>query len=97
MSTLDSQYRIIIPAEVLRACVIDLNEEVFLYHYTDYKPNALLLTNRKNLELKCFGVLIFDNKSRFCLHKEIRSEFNITKKTKLSIYGYAGQLVIELL
>lgn len=97
MKTLDKSNRINIPKSIIDICNIDLNTNVILYLYTEYKPNALLLSNDTELKFPCFGEVNFDENKRFFLPKSIRSLFNITQKNEILIYSLNHQLIIEIL
>ena len=97
MKKLDKENRVNLPKSVIEICDIDFTTDVMLYLYTDYKPNALLLSNDKELALPCFGVVNFDDKKRFYLLKELRAYFKVKPKNELLIYCLNKRLIIEVL
>ncbi|MBR6614212.1 MAG: hypothetical protein IKK84_05550 [Clostridia bacterium] len=94
MTAMDKQNRLCITENIRAVVNLNFEEEIRIYlNIADDK--TILLSNDKELDLPCFGVVGFDKKYRFFIPKEIREYLNLTYESKLLVYSRKGNLVIH--
>lgn len=94
MTSMDKQNRLTITENIRGIINLDFDKEIRIY--LDFaNNNTILLSNDKELDLPCFGIVGFDPKHRFFIPKEIRQYLEITHETKLLVYSKKGNLVIQ--
>ena len=94
MTAMDKQHRLTITENIRDIVNLDFTKEIRIYlNIAD--GNTILLSNDKELDFPCFGVVGFDDKHRFFIPKEIREYLEITHESKLLVYSKKGTLVIH--
>lgn len=97
MTTLDTQGRITLSADVRNVADLNFQEEIRIFLKTKGNKNFLILSNNVESNLPCFGKVSFDDKFRFCVPKDLRKFLDLDSKTPLLVYTIKGQLTIQKL
>lgn len=95
MITLDSQNRLAVNENLRKISNLDFQKEVRIFLQTKNNTSYMILSNERDLELPCFGIVNFNNKFRFTVPKDLRMHLNLTQETTLLMYCMQGNLIIQ--
>ena len=89
MANFDSQKRLCVPK-----CLMDLSCKACFVFY-DFVKRELYISQRENKEDCLIDKVKFDSKNRFCLSKEMRSNFSVENDTQIIFYVKNGNLYLR--